>query len=323
MKIDKGKIKSILFITLSNLGDIILTTPVLERLHDEFPAAKVDVITGAPGKVIFERHPAVREVIVQKRKRDVNERFRQMVGIRMKRYDLVVDLRNSLLPYLAGTKYHSALFSRSKGGIRHKRDEHLLKLEALGIDPFRDNRFYMPVTAEEREHVEELIDPDWKRAVIINPGAKSHLKRWDPVKYARLADKIVSELKCRVLVTGNEDDVEAVSQVMAHVTTPVRDLCEQTSLGALAELMKRSDLVITNDSAPLHVASAVNTATIAIFGPSDERRYGPLADRSRVIKPDVPCRPCGRALCNKGPAEGCISRITVEDVLNAAKQVLS
>jgi ADP-heptose:LPS heptosyltransferase len=323
MKISKEKIKSILFITLSNLGDIILTTPVLQRLRDEFPAAKIDVITGAPGKEIFERHPSVREVIVQQKNRNFGERLKQLVGLRRNRYDLVVDLKNSLLPYFSGAKYRSALSVFSKGGIKHKRDEHLLKLAALGIDPFYNNSFFMPVSAEEREYVDSLIGPDWKRVVVLNPGAKSHLKRWDAAKYAQLADKIVSELKCRVLVTGNEDDVEAVSQVVSHVTTPVKDLCEQTSIGALAELIRRSDLVITNDSAPLHVASAVNATTIAIFGPSDEKRYGPLSDKSRVIKPDVPCRPCGKALCKKGPVEGCISNITVEEVLDTAKQVLS
>ncbi|MDD3089741.1 MAG: glycosyltransferase family 9 protein, partial [Candidatus Omnitrophica bacterium] len=80
--------------------------------------------------------------------------------------------------------------------------------------------------------------------------------------------------------------------------------------------------VVTNDSAPLHVASAVNTPTVAIFGPTDERRYGPLSVKSRVVTPSVPCRPCGRALCSTGPDEGCISQISVNEVFRAAKELL-
>ncbi|MBD3425770.1 MAG: hypothetical protein GF409_00905 [Candidatus Omnitrophica bacterium] len=322
MMVNKNEIRSMLFITLSNLGDIILTTPVLERLHDEFPSAEVDVITGAPGRDIFEKHPAVRQVTVQQKHRDLGERLRQVGRIRSKRYDIVVDLKNSLIPLLAGAKYHSFFSGGSGRAPLHKRDEHLWKLSVLGIDPFLDNRFFLPVTDSERQYVDSLIDPDWKRVVVISPGAKSHLKRWDARKYARLADRIISDLMCRVLITGNEDDTETVTDVVSHATTSVKDLCGKTSIGALAELMRRSDLVISNDSAPLHIASAVNAATIAIFGPSDERRYGPLSDKSRVIKPEVPCRPCEAALCRRGAEAGCITDISVDKVLEEVKKLL-
>jgi ADP-heptose:LPS heptosyltransferase len=204
----------------------------------------------------------------------------------------------------------------------HKMDEHLMKLASLGIDPLANSRFFMPVSDQEKEYIDQLIDPEWKRMVVISPGAKSHLKRWAAVKFARLADKIVSELKCRVILVGNEDDNETMGHIMSAVTTPVKDLCCTTTIGALAELMKRSDLVITNDSAPLHVASAVNAPTLAIFGPTDERKYGPLGSKSRVIKPEKPCRPCGRALCAIGPVEGCIADITLEEVFEEARKML-
>ena len=86
--------------------------------------------------------------------------------------------------------------------------------------------------------------------------------------------------------------------------------------------MSHCDLVLTNDSAPLHVASAANTPTIAVFGPFDERRYGPLAEGSVVIKPDIPCRPCDKAHCAMGFDKGCISRIEVDEVFQAARRML-
>ncbi len=332
----KEDVRTILFITLSNLGDIILTTPVLEKLHDEFPRACIDVITGAPGKDIFSAHPAVRKVIICKRRPSVKERIHQVARLRRSRYDLVVDLKNSLTPYIVGARFHSN-FSKVPGMI-HKKDEHLLKLRGLitGMSSFHASpgrysagdklpgtKFFIPVNDDEKNYVSSIIGPTGgKKIVVISPGAKSHLKRWNAGKYAVLADRLVSELGCRVLVVGNDDDREVVRDVVSRMAEPVTDLCCKTSIGALSELMKRSALVITNDSAPLHVASAVNTPAVAIFGPSDERKYGPLAKKSVVMSPEIPCRPCGRALCAMGPDEGCISQVDVEEVFRAARGVL-
>jgi len=324
MKIDPVQVESILFITLSNLGDIILTTPVLEKLHDEFPGAKVDVITGIAGQDIFRDHPAVREVITLKRRKSFMERISELIVLRHKKYDLAVDLKNSLVPYLVGAKFHSKLSLGSNSSILHKKEEHLSKLISMGIDNVRKTRFFMPVTDDERNNVNRILGAEDKRkVVVVNPGAKSHLKRWGNVKYAEVINKLVSGVDCRVFITGDENDREVIEQVALFVKVPVMNLCGKTSIGELAELMRKASLVITNDSAPLHVASAVGAPTIAIFGPSDDRRYGPLSNRSRVIKPKVACRPCGRALCNIGPVEGCIDQIEAEEVLEIAKEMLS
>ncbi len=330
MAINKSDIHKILFITLSNLGDIILTTPVLEKLHDEFPEAIIDVITGPAGKEIFMRHPAVERVEEHKKSQSLTGRASQALELRRRKYDIVVDLKRSLIPYLAGAKYGSSLMSimfrgqrtEDRGQKIHKREEHLLKLRGLVAEPFLNNRFFMPISNEERKFADELMGSEWIRTVVINPGAKSHLKRWAAEKYANLADKILTELKCRVFLSGNDDDSKVVKKVLSHVTTPVLDICSRTSIGALAEVMKRADLVITNDSAPLHIASAVNVPTVAIFGPSDETKYGPLASASKIVKPLVACRPCGKALCSEGPVEGCISDVSVEEVFDAARALL-
>jgi lipopolysaccharide heptosyltransferase II len=329
MKPREEDVHTILFITLSNLGDIILTTPVLEKLHDEFPRACIDVITGPSGKDIFSAHPAVREITVHKKRQAVKERLKRVISLRRKRYDLVVDLKNSLIPYIIGARFHSG-FLRTTGTV-HKRDEHLLKLRCLNMVPFSlrvfpgetsGARFFIPVTDHDKNYVSSITLPPKGKKVVISPGAKSHLKRWDAKKYAILADRLVSELGCEVFMTGNSDDREVIRRIISCMAESAADLCCKTSIGALAELMSRADLVITNDSAPLHVASAVNTPTVAIFGPSDERKYGPLADGSVVIKPEVSCRPCGKALCALDPEGGCISQVEVEEVFRAAKGVL-
>ena len=322
-KPDKKKVRSILFLTLSNLGDIILTTPVLEKLHDEFPEASIDVITGESGLEIFTQHPAVREVNAYKKHRKIMERLLEVIALRKKRYDLVVDLKNTLIPYLVGAKYHTKLSMLKRKDMCHKRDEHLLKLTAMGIELSSNTSFFVPCGDDEKRFISEVVSSSGGgRIVVINPGAKSHLKRWGARKYAELSDRLISELGCRVFVTGNQDDRQTIGEFKSFSKEVSTDLSSKTSVGSLAELMKRSSLVITNDSAPLHVASAMNAPTLAIFGPTDDRKYGPLAEKSTTVKPKMECRPCGRALCNNGPVEGCIIDVEVEEVFEKAKEML-
>ena len=327
VKVDKNLIKSILLVSLSNLGDIILTTPVLQKLAGEFPEASIDVICGAPGEDIFSKHQAVREIIVTKKHRSFASRMRDIRDLRKKHYDIVVDLKLTLMPLLLGSSFSAGGFSQAIGRrdetvMRHKREEHLSRILGLGID-IANPDFFVPVTIYHCRLVDEILKGSGdKNIVVLNPGSKSHLKRWDAAKYAELSDKLVTELGCQILIVGNKDDREVVDMLLSRGKEPVKDICGKTSIGELMELMRRVSLVITNDSAPLHMASAVNAPTIAIFGPSDDQKYGPLSERSKVLKPDVPCRPCERALCAAGSEAGCISRVTVEEVFLAAKEML-
>jgi heptosyltransferase-2 len=319
---DKSQVKKILLITLSNLGDIVLTTPVLEKLCDEFPGSSIDVVTSPTGKEFFKTHPVLRRSIIYKKGWSLRERLEHFLELRREKYDLVVDLKNTLVPYLLKAKFRTGFCGPFTAG-RHKKEEHLAKLAALGLDAFSDNRFFVPVSEEDKHLADSILPQEsGEKAVVMNPGAKSHLKRWGASNFAALADRLTGELGCTVLICGNEDDRDVVEEVMSLVKGQARNLCCKTSIGVLSEIMRRSALVVTNDSAPLHLASAVNAPTVAIFGPSSELKYGPLAGKSRAIKPDISCRPCERALCAIGPDEGCIMRVTVEQVFDAAKELL-
>ena len=318
------KIKKILFITLSNLGDIILTTPVLEKLCDEFSEADIDVITGLSGQEVFDAHPKVNEVMVRNRRMGLFGRMREVVNLTKRRYDLVVDLKGSLLPYMIGAKYRSKLFV-STCGVRHKKDEHLTRISHLSKDVLTSTRFFVLAGVPENSYIKKIIaDGKDKKMVIINPGARSHLKRWGAEKYAKLSDRLISELKTDVYITGDKDDRETIDLMLgACIRKDLTNLCGKTNVIMLIQLMKQASLVITNDSAPLHIASSVNVPTVAIFGPSNEKKYGPLSEKKIVISPKVPCRPCEKALCGEGPDEGCLSRVKVDEVFRAAKKLLS
>lgn len=331
MNIDKNSVKKILFITLSNLGDIILTTPVFNELLKEFPEAEIDIITGKPGEEIFSLHPSVRNIMFHVKHKTLFQRISQAFELRRSKYNLVVDLKNSILPYVLGAKYRTSLFQPFKKKYfynkklsSHKVNEHLYKLVTFGGNPFKGCTFFVPFIPGDEDIANTLIggENDKCRNVIINPGAKSHLKRWPADKFAELSDRLAGELNCNIYITGNKDDDEVVEALISKVQNPVVNFCGRTSLGVLAILMSKSDLVITNDSAPLHLASSVNSPTIAIFGPTDEKKYGPLSEKRKVVNPNKKCRPCEKALCSIGPDEGCIVEVSVEEVFDAAKELL-
>ncbi len=301
------KRRRVLLISLSNLGDIVLTTPVLGRLIEVYKDAEIDVAVGPAGREIFSKIDRVNVVIVMEKHRSFGNRLKYFFRILTGKYDLIVDLKR-----LSPPKSVNEL---------HKKDEHLLKLKKYGITEGPGD-LIIPVQEEDVQYAESIVRKAEGPVVVISPGSKSHLKRWNVKKYAELADRLVEYKKCKILIIGNNDDKDVVLEMMEEVKYPVTDLSGKTSVSSLVALMKRASVVITNDSAPLHIASAANAPTVAIFGPSNEKKYGPLADKSKVIKPRVTCRPCETALCALGPEEGCISQITVDEVFRAVKELI-
>ncbi len=320
-------VRKILFITLTNLGDIVLTTPVFSALAGLFPGAVIDVITGPPGEGIFKAASASGRVTVRTRRQSLGERIKEVVGIRREKYDLVVDLKASLMPLVAGARMSFPLFpARSFDG--HMVDKHLGVIRKLLRPAPAKPVFYVPVSERDKEFVAGIMGEEKSRTladgpfITINPGAKSHLKRWPAEKYAELIKGLERIPGCRIFVAGGMEDKAIVKKILDLSRARAVDLSGETSLGALYELIRRSDLFVTNDSGPLHIASAAGTPTLAIFGPSDERKYGPLAPFSVVVSPNAVCRPCGKAQCSKGMNDGCISRVTAGEVLEAATGIL-
>jgi len=320
--IDRTKIRSILLVSLANLGDIVLTTPVLDKLIFEFPGAAIDVMCGPAGEEVFAKNPRVREVIINRKHLPIAERMKLTAYLRRKKYDMAIDLKNTALPFLAGARYRTGIFKPKMPSRTHKMDEHLVALQCFGISGAGAS-FCVTASADDKRLVDAMLSAcKGKKVAVISPGSKSHLKRWSAEKFAELSDLLIKEHGCEVFVIGDAADKEVVKRMKTFARYPVQDLCCGTNIGMVYELMRQADIVVTNDSAPLHIASAANAPVVAIFGPSDEKKYGPVSESCAVVAPDRSCRPCCNALCKKGPAEGCIPDVTVEDVYKTAKELL-
>ena len=321
MIIDKNQIKRILVITLSNVGDIILTTPVIRTLSKEFPGARLDVMVGPQGKEIFEKDPAIFKLIIYDKHMPIAEKRRLQLKLKKLRYDLVVDIRNTVFPLLIGPKYRTATIQKFPKTVMHRKKRHLYRLKSLGINNLDENS-YIHITGEDEEHVakvltsEKVMDP----IVIINPGAKSHLKRWTTEGFAELSDRLIRECGAHVILIGTNDDKDTIEAVIKKMKHNPHNFMNKTNIRQLAALLKRAKVLVTNDSAPLHLGCAVGTKVLALFGPTDPRKYGPNGEFDVALSKKLSCAPCEDAVCKFNYE--CMKLISADEVFDAVKVML-
>lgn len=321
--IDKSKIYNILFITLSNIGDVILTLSTLGVLEREFPNAKITVMVSAKAKELFANDPAVTNIIPYNKHISLLEKLRIGIDLRKQDFDLVVDLRSTLYPIIVGAPYKTSLIKR-KQCTQHKSLEHLSKLQSLGIDT-ADASYNIAYNKDDKLNTKDIFNQlaisETDKVIAIAPGAKSHIKRWKASSFSKLCQRLNKELAVKVLLIGSEFDKEIISEVLPTGHNSTYDISTKTNLRELGYILSNCKLLITNDSAPLHMASLVNIPTIAIFGPTDHIKYGPTSKNSTVIKEALKCLPCEKAQCVFDLE--CMKNITVDKVFGVVKKTLN
>ena len=291
-----------LVIQTSFLGDTVLTTPLIARLAERGP---VDVVVTAAAAGILANNPSIRELVIyDKRGRDRGVRgFVRLAGrLRARRYEAAYlaqgSLRSGALALAAGVRRRIG-FATSAGRITYTArvavapgSHHVAKLARLGGDVTARGALQprlFPGDAEKRA-VSALLGADDPRPLVaLAPGSVWATKRWP--HYAELAAALDRE--ARIVVVGGAADAPLAGEIIARVPRAV-DATGQLSLLASAELIRRASALVTNDSAPLHLASATGTPTVAIFGPTVPAfGFGPLAPRSAIVGQELlACRPC-------------------------------
>lgn len=321
MNVDRSQVKRILVITLSNVGDIILTTPVIRTLAREFAGARIDVMVGPNGREVFERDPRIFKLIIYDKHMSITDKRRLQLKLKNLRYDLVVDIRNTIFPLLIGPKFRTATIQRFPRNVVHSIERHLYRLKSLGVENF-DHHPYIHIPAEDEEYVagllkqEKIADP----IVVVNPGAKSHLKRWTTEGFARVADRLIGECGAHLVFIGLKEDEQVIGAIFGMMAEKAHNFVNRTNLRQLAGLLKRARLLITNDSAPLHIGCAVGVKTLALFGPTDPRRYGPTGEFDCFINKKLSCSPCESATCKYNYE--CMKLILPDTIFDTARMML-
>ncbi|MFH1414094.1 MAG: lipopolysaccharide heptosyltransferase II [Candidatus Omnitrophota bacterium] len=323
-------INKILFVTLSNIGDVILTLPVLDSLRQHFPKAKVTVLAGLRLKYLFENNPKVKKVITYDKHARLNEKIRLFDELKKENFDIVVDLRNSLFGALLPARYRTSPFIRIPKQLRHMRDKHLYKIQNLGsklkLSTLKEHDDFLNIDSADKEYIENILRENnisgSDNLAVIASGARSHSKRWPKEKFKGLIDSLAIDSSFKIVLVGDKEDARINEYIASNVKNPILDLSAKTTLLQLGYLLKKAKLVITNDSAVLHLASYLNKPVVAIFGPTDEKKYGPWSKKYAVVKREIFCRPCEKAQCRFKTLD-CIKLIKVEEVLREIKNILN
>lgn len=336
---------NILIVKLSAVGDVVHTLPSLAALRKRYPDAHITWVIEEDASDIIRGHPYLDRIIVSHRKTWIDS-FKRMnaVGktidqmtsfirkLRDRRYDIVVDFhglfKSSLIVLLSGGRRKlgydsmqelSGLFLSEKiheDMNKHAVDRYLDLPRHLGADSGKPE-FGIHIAKENKDRVCQLLNENKIGAgqpfISVNPVALWDTKLWEDEKFARLCDRITSDLKMKVVFTGGRDQ-EGVQRIRRLMQYPSVDLSGRTTLKDLSYVYMLSSLVITTDSGPMHIAAAVGTPTVALFGPTDPARTGPYGQGHTVIRSNLPCSPCFLKKC---ATKECMNEISVEVVFHA------
>lgn len=333
-------IKKILVITLSNIGDVVLGLPVIGVLRNNFKEAHITVVVGPRAREVFDVDPRIDRMFVYDKLLPFWGKIKFLFDLRKERYDLIVDLRNSFFPFLL----RHGVFNKSfpvppPAGVIHKTDEHLLKLKTLGIKPDenisypQDRPFYLLkegsypiwISQPDSDNARALLNKkgvlDEDGIICVSPGAKSHIKRWTESGFAKLCDSLIEEFGLKIVLVGDLDDKPICERILNRMKNYAVSVSGETNLRELAWCIKRSRLLVTNDSAPLHIAGSVGAPVVAIFGPTDQRKYGPWRGNGVVARRQLHCSPCESARCKYNLE--CMSALSAEDIIQLVREVLN
>lgn len=334
----------IVVIKLSAVGDVVLITPSLRALRERFPQVHLTVIVGRESLELLHRCPYVDDLVVFDPARDGSPGGLIRLGRRLARgqVDLVVDFQNNRrshwLGWLAGAPQRYGFAGRRWSWLLSHRVippdgpvppvEHQFRiLQLLGIEK-ADPRLELWPGSPDEAHVEALLQEGWIAAhqplMLVHPGARWSSKRWPTERYAQLADRLATEFKARVILTGSAQERSLCEEI--HRLAQVKPLVAagRTSLNELAALSRRCKVFVGGDSAPLHVAAAAGTPVVALFGSTDPVRHLPPAARLKLLRTAIPCSPCYRRVCPRrrdGYME-CMRRISVDEVCEAVKDLV-
>ncbi|MDX2457253.1 MAG: glycosyltransferase family 9 protein [Gammaproteobacteria bacterium] len=270
----------ILLITLSNIGDALMTTPVLEALHHRYPQAVIDIVTDARASDLFEYCPYRGEIILKQK--GWRGTIALLKRLRVTRYDLIVDLRtDGLTLLLRARRKLTRRGNRTTGG--HAVERHFGVI-TQNVRPAKIPPQRIWLTKYQRTFAQQrLADLPGKRWLALGPGARWAPKCWSPENYVDLANQLTDYFDAIILL-GSNDDMAACQRISESLALPHRNLAGKTDLLQAAAILEQAQLFVGSDSGLGHLAAASGTATLTVFGPGDPERYHPWQPQARWVQ---------------------------------------
>jgi heptosyltransferase-2 len=324
----------VLVVRYSALGDVVLATSILAPLRTAFPDLHLEWVTDALYAPLLAGLPGVAAVHPLRRGTGGNaaELRRELRG----RFDIAIDLQNKVRTafLVRGAAPRRVTFRRRTpwqgvsaafGYDPPLNHAHATELYARALQPLgvkAPGPLEISISDEARARAGALLDGIARPVVALAPGARWATKRWDPARFAEVGNALAADGAALVLA-GGPGDQEAFSRLRAALRSPVAADLSALSIPGLAAALARVDLLVSNDSGPVHLASAVGTPVLALYGPTSAVRWGPRAP-GRSLSLDLPCAPCSNHGGERCPAKHhrCMADLTAEAVTAAAREVL-
>ncbi|MBI5583531.1 MAG: putative lipopolysaccharide heptosyltransferase III [Deltaproteobacteria bacterium] len=333
---------------------MMITTPAISALKAAYPEARITMVVNTGTEAMVAGNPDIEEVIPLSRggEEDGRSGFERNLNLirrlRSKHFDLSIDFtigdRGAFLSFLAGAPqrigfgpkkskqwWWSLAYTRTvpqPKPNRHIVDSHLDAVRLLGISPGRPRLKFSWEPPDEDPVKDRLREQGYDKRepyLVVHPTSRWMFKTWRLEGYARVIEAVQGELGRPVVVTGGpgKNEMEAVQAILSGCRIRPLDLSGRLNLKQLGALIAGASAFFGVDSAPMHIAAAVGTPVVALFGPSGELMWGPWGRGHRVLKKNWPCRPCGQDGCEGSKISRCLEAIATEDVLAALSGVLA
>jgi len=326
------------------IGDAVMTIPALRALKRSLPEARLFLLVKPGVAPLFEKDPDIDEIIIY------SDEYKGLagkvrLGQRLKKYgfDSAVLFQNAfeaaLITFLAGIKRRIGYNRDGRGfllsqaipcdavarGLHHI-DYYLELIKKAGFNGMPDQPWLF-LALDERERARRVLEGLKRPVIALNPGAAyGSSKRWLPERFAGVASKVITELNGSVVILGGPKEAGIADDILKHVDpslaahSSLLNLSAGTSLRELMAIIAESDLLVTNDSGPMHIGYAVGTPLVAIFGSTSPEHTGPVGKTDVVIRKNMACSPCFERECRKNEL-ACMDLITSDEVYSAVKKL--
>jgi heptosyltransferase III len=361
--LDLSQIKRVLVVKLRHHGDVLLSSPVFHTLKKRLPDVEIDALVYHDTREMLTDHPSISSVHTIDREwkrlgpiRQAQAEWRLLSTLRGRRYDMVLHLtehpRGAWLTRLLAPKISVApratgmsegrnsgwwrasfthTFPLPRTTFRHTVEQNLDALRRVGIHPTQDEKrlVLVPGAAAEAK-IDQLMQThgvERGRFIHIHPTSRWLFKTWPAEKFAELILRLGKQGE-RVVLTAapSNDERDMIAAIKTHLKAPVVDLTGALTLKELAALSARARAFVGVDSAPMHIAAAMQIPIVALFGPSGEKHWGPWAIKFKVVastRPEHSCRPCGNDGCGGSKVSDCLVELPVDQVHDALNELLA
>jgi len=330
--------KKILVILHGSIGDVTRALPLAAILREGFPGASLSWSVEPPSMPLVENYPGVDEVIVFERGRWWSDIWTFLGRIRSARFDLVLDLqrhlKSGLISFWTGSRYRLGFnrrdckefnwvfnnqFIPASGDQISKLDHYLKFAEHLGLRT-SPVAWRFAMRGEDQARVTKLLEGVRRPFAVLFVGSRWESKQWFPAQVAQCAREIYDHLQLEVIFLGGPNEHRLAELALHNATVPVTNLVDRTSLREAIGIIGRARVAVGPDTGLMHIAAAVGTPVVSLWGATDPLRSGPQGFADLVVRGQAACAPCNRRYCPIGRV--CMQSIKPNTILSMVEKAL-